>query len=230
MTMTLATVKEIAKSLGNSWTATEDKDKETGRVWGWSLAGPEEQNLRIGTVWNQEGRLTISGTYPSEVDAQGQRQDYGAQAVRYDETRPSITVAQDREPAAIAREITRRLMPEYTRILTEAKRRREQHRAYVAGCLSIIDRLAKVCPDYTKIVKPHSGGENYLNIAGPDHEFYGDIKPHGDGTVSVTVRGITVESAEALLRSLLPKPKGKPGTKAEVDAFGSLMVEVNPIR
>jgi hypothetical protein len=102
----------IAAALGAEWKpkAVEPYDH------GVHLDGPGETCLWLSATWAGLGRLHVSGCFPLGIDNQNitPREN------------PSMAVGINRDPAAIAREIQRRLLPEYTRLVGNALRQKAQ--------------------------------------------------------------------------------------------------------
>lgn len=93
-----ALFNEVAAQLGPEWSC-QIAD------WRGRLLGPNNYALDITIAWSKKTHVHIDGTYP------GWRE--GKNYLPYNAKRPEIYVAIDRGAAAIAKEITRRLLPEY---------------------------------------------------------------------------------------------------------------------
>lgn len=180
----------VAAELGPDWRATVEPGQED---WpGVYLVGPDQAKLYLRGVWNDAGRLQVSGGYP---------QNHGRPQVY------SITVARTRGATVIAREITRRLLPSYLKTLAEViadierDRQAAERRAYNAG------ELAKLIPGATVRDDPRSGSYNTevrWYDSGTTGRGYGELQLsyHGDGVSVLEIRSISVETAERILRAL----------------------------
>jgi hypothetical protein len=106
--------RAVAAELGDAWSLGD----EIG--WGFQMNGPGGQRLHIAS--EKGGRAEIHGVYPSPT------------AYYFDgEQHRSIGVSLSRGPEAIAREIRRRVMPDYVATLAKVKAADERHReAYEA--------------------------------------------------------------------------------------------------
>lgn len=95
----------IAAQLGDGWTARHlgcaDGEPITHSV---VLDGPGVSLAVLGGTWAAKGRIEISASTPH-----GSTEPYSAQWPR-----PRITVAADRDPAAIARDVERRIVADAT--------------------------------------------------------------------------------------------------------------------
>jgi hypothetical protein len=93
---------EVAKRLGAGWTYTPDPESSWKNHM---LRGPSGEELHIGPSQNQDGKLYVSGS----SDAYSTLSRYETEAAPM----PNIGVAYARGAEAIAREIQRRILPDY---------------------------------------------------------------------------------------------------------------------
>lgn len=130
----------VAKALG--WSVK--KEREADRTDYRPSAGIEIVNgleglyLSIGSYGNPEQRIGVSGQYPR--DAKGQHIN-----APYNEEFPRITVSSTKTPEQIAKDITRRLLPEYRRLLAYVTNQATQANNYEAasvGALQIVKGFA----------------------------------------------------------------------------------------
>ncbi|WP_353707278.1 hypothetical protein ABRQ22_14850 [Cellulosimicrobium sp. ES-005] len=181
------TVGHVVTALGEGWSVDADPQWEEYR--GVYVDGPDGARLWLTLAWNNADRLEVQGLYPKpeEPHARGWSK-------RYDEERKdSITVRRDRDPAAIAREITRRLLPGYLEMLGEAVEANAKHDAAVrAGRdlrAAIADRLgkgARIVETRGEVSTPYHGSDS----GKPSATF----KAHDGGGVSeVEIRWLTDE-------------------------------------
>jgi len=85
----------------------EQADHQLGVLVNPAIGG----ELHFGTWWNDNTKLHISATYPKD--------SRGHEHIRYKETRVSINVSAAKTPEQIAKDIVRRILPDYTRQLAE---------------------------------------------------------------------------------------------------------------
>jgi hypothetical protein len=111
--------QEIAQALGPDWklsTRFDAEDSQDRRPWRSRTEGPNHQALFLSTTWGKRGMLYVSGWTPDGIPHDTQ--------VRVG-IMPSINVSLTKTAAQIAKDITRRLLPEYQALLTKII---EQHR------------------------------------------------------------------------------------------------------
>jgi len=179
--------REVAGHLGPDWSAEDPGDDYPGAY----LNGPDQARLYLRGIWNDATRVQVAGGYP---------QNHQRPAAH------SITVALSRGAAAIAREITRRLLPDYLATLKGviAENHRDQQaaerRAHNAG------ELAKLLPG-AKVDHDPSTASYKTSIRWYDRDNgrgYGDLhlSYDGQGVSELEIRSISVETAERVLRAL----------------------------
>jgi len=162
-------------------------------VW---LAHPDGRRLFLRRPWNHHDRVEISGHYPHS--------DYYFQPGEH----LRITVAIARQPAAIAREITRRLLPGYVQVLAKVRAHLARQAADDTHRAQLAERLARLIPG----ASVHDDGHHTTTIrwsaSGQDPIGYGRIELRHDAT-SATFKAdslppATLERLAAALASLAP--------------------------
>jgi len=148
----------------------------------------------------RDGRIQVSGDWP--------RTSSGEACVPYfreGSKRPDITIAADRSPAAVAREIARRFLPAYLPLWTaEATRARTLDDA-AATTRRVSAQLAEAFG--IKRREPNRGAmfESLRIYHDGDRGFWGDIEVSGD-RVTIKLHGLTVETTIALAALLRQQP------------------------
>jgi hypothetical protein len=107
--------REIAAAWGSEWTAREDADEETRRDGGFMYLCHVSDSRRIVltvNTWDAKPKMDVHGTYVTGPDYLGL---HGCKSNQ----RPSISVSLDRPGAALAKDIARRFLPEYTALFTD---------------------------------------------------------------------------------------------------------------
>ena len=149
--------------------------------------------LAIHATWDGPGRLSISGEYPRDAKS---NTCYGRSVIRYNGSLPKITVADTKTAKQIAGDIKRRLLPEYLEIYKKAVERKASADKYEAAQGSVLDRLARIAPSL------HVDRERKVFS---DYRSEGGYVTNGqasDDSVSMDLRSVPVEKAEAILRLL----------------------------
>ena len=111
--------QEIAQALGPDWklsTRFDAEDSQDRKPWRSRIEGRDSQALFLSNTRGPKGMLHVSGWTPDGIPHETQ--------VRVG-TLPSINVSLTKTSAQIAKDITRRLLPEYQALLTKVI---EQHR------------------------------------------------------------------------------------------------------
>lgn len=144
--------EELSKTTGAPWTRTARLEDENWRA---EIAGPGEQKLFLSNIWGGRGRLYISGSFPDGVE------------LPYKAERPSITVAETKEPDKIAADVTRRLLPTYVELLIVVLDKRTKAEAFEAGRKRLAAEVAIVVNGNVKGEMVYSKGWD-LQISGPE--------------------------------------------------------------
>ena len=105
-TVAKAVAAELTILTGQSWQMRRDTDGSDSS-WRQNIEGPDQAAIFVSNTWAGKGRLSLSGNFPHDVH-------FG-----YQETRPSITVSESATPQRIAKEIQRRLLPDYLPLLVK---------------------------------------------------------------------------------------------------------------
>ena len=155
----------------------------------------------------KQDRYEFSVSYPPP-SADGWRY-----TLPYGEHMPSISVRADRSPDAIAREITRRLLPAYDAVWAQYLETKAGHDAYVGETLGTVARIGGalgVGDDGPN--GRHDGDTQHLFRVGNCSEagFYGDVTVRG-GHVTFDLRVSDVGLAERIARLLADAKAGALG-------------------
>jgi hypothetical protein len=111
--------QEIAQALGSDWklsTKFDAEDANDRRPWRSRIEGPNSQALFLSNTWGGKGMLHVAGWTPDGID-------HNTQA-RVGQL-PSINISLAKTSEQMAKDITRRLLPDYQAQLTKLF---EQHR------------------------------------------------------------------------------------------------------
>jgi len=220
----------VAPFLGDGWTARPHPDGEPSM--GGYLDGPDGATLHAygGYQAGRTDRLAITGYYPDDpTDGRARVGGSGCPWLNpgpdaYQARRHSITVRKDRTPEAIAREIHRRLLPDYLADLAGVL---EADRRTVAAAGLQADRLAEL-GDVFKLTRPQADGLSWYTSQGATG--YGDVRLYSDGSQGslelksapfATIRAVLVTLA-AVREAELAEEQAEMIRRAETDELEAM--------
>lgn len=157
----LRIAKLVAEDMPNGWTAIEP-DYDGTEVW---LRGPDRIELHIS---HYQGRFEIAGRTTSDEIRQREQGD---------ERPKAITVSANKLPQQIARDITRRLLPDHVSYVAVLRARVQRHNDYEARVRALRDELLTAL-----------GGAG-RQAQGSDNEIYLCL---ADGYGTMTISGASV--------------------------------------
>lgn len=177
-----AIARELTTNLDDTWTAGMPKNGSTHYR---EITGPKGMSLSVhGPGWgSQRDRLYVSGTLP---ERQGS-------SIAHDQTRPKATYRADREPASIARDVRRRLMPGYREAFEIVYRRAEAHDQYESAAEANAKKLRAIMGD-TSTTRNRDEHGFYLNVTG---KTYAQGRAYAD-SVTFDRLSTTVDKAERI--------------------------------
>lgn len=194
---------------GNAWQAEQDRKHEItrqvagtvttelGAGWKVDTAGAEGANMihadgpdgaRIGFMldWRDADRLEIHGTYPD-----GWTKLYGVQSHK-------ITVKRDRDPRAIAGEITRRLLPAFLPELADVTERLQRDRIATVQRHTVRDAI--IARNNGVRWLDHLERDSQTSLGLHLADGYGDVELSNNGTsASVKLHGLPIDLARQVL-------------------------------
>jgi hypothetical protein len=156
--------EEIALALGTEWkrdTKTDADDTKEGLgEWRAVLNGQGSESLFLSTTWGQKGKLYVSGSIPTSVDRQ---------SVRVPDP-IAINISMDKTAPQIARDITRRLLPEYRVQLAEVLKSHASDVERKEGTLRTKNRVAQILngrvSSHSEVI--YGTGSVDIQVCGPD--------------------------------------------------------------
>jgi len=149
--------ENIAKALGEGWKRSTRFD-ETDSSWRAELEGPDNQVLFLSSTWGGKDRLFISG----ELVRYSQSGD-----LPYGMSRPSITVSIEKSAQQVARDITKRLIPDYLPKLAEVLKRKAERETFESNRKSLADQVAEITGGCVKEEMVYTGNWD-LQVSGPE--------------------------------------------------------------
>jgi hypothetical protein len=195
---TWSVAHELGKIRGEVWSTTEGWDQRSRR-----LRGPGGAALLLREDYRDNRRVSVTGSFPRT----------GRRAVA-----PEITASHERGAAAVAKDISRRLLPGYLAELAEVLKYNEVEQANYDARAALLNQMAGIFGgQYGEHRAPYEPGSstNWRDIMHLRHVpgyhglGYGSVEASGHpDTVNVELTGLPSEVALALLQRLaeLVKP------------------------
>jgi hypothetical protein len=181
---------------------------------GWKAEGCEENRdraeLRHGSgaavtlhrVWSNKRRIEAHGQYPRGSEGQYRGpMDWGA--IRYDAKAPEITFDATRDPKALARDLERRLLPQYLQILMKCREIKKEYDAYHAKQEARLEHFAKLLGSRrirngTRDSSVHF--HHTVPVDGEEDTVWGDVRMEGDTSrIEMSVPNCIAEKVLKLL-------------------------------
>lgn len=203
---------EIAAALGPAWTPRPYTPKDGNeyepdpREHWTDIDGPRGTGLRLHwDGWNQKGRVSISGEYPTVPGLPTGHSGRGHK--RNDEDWPTITAAVDRGPEAIAAEVRRRVLPGYAPLFGIIRGRLEECAAEHQAALELETSLAEAAGARDERFSARPGGHRYAygfsrRPACASIGFYGSDR--NDIHLEARIRPDTAAAILRLIREMEP--------------------------
>jgi hypothetical protein len=197
-----ALTAEIAKELGAPWKVRPlrpDRDEENYPTR-WIVNGEgAELWVRIEEYGAQKGRVKVSGSLHINGQFQTVYENGNRASV------PDISVNPERGVAVIAKEIKRRLLPDYLRVLAfalaQADRHNQQTKARQQAIRELLALTGGEAPDFSR-----DADRDRFHL--PGHRS-GTVTVHYDGSVNLERLSVSREEAEYILRHLYRPQNGK---------------------
>lgn len=189
---------QIAALLGEGWSYTDT----SGDQWA-TIAHADGRALSLSHVggWGKKPlRLAVSGSYPSYQDEQGRSQRVmPPDLYNPKEEYPEITVSLEKTAEAMAKDIQRRFLPEYSRIWERCQELKQSRAEYA-------DAKRRAHAELAAIAGVHFCGQDrgevnlqgWVKIAGNSHRS-ADIRINSADSIEVKAGGLTVDQARAVI-------------------------------
>jgi hypothetical protein len=186
--------KDIAKELGSGWTFKPLDEPYPTQF----IQGPNEAEIavRIETYGSRKGRVEVHGNFhigrnKEFIDVREWNHSTSDRCKL-----PEISVSGTRGAAAIAKEITRRFLPEYLPLLQKAIDKRDTANSYEDKTRANLVVLAAIVNARIPAERDRSTTSFYHN-----DKAYGDIQVSGD-SVTLKLSSLTMQQAEQILTLL----------------------------
>ena len=134
----------LATEMGAGWAPVSDE-------WRWRVTGPDDEGIHL-YANRGRGKIYASGVYPQRI---------GESCLPYNEHVFEVACSLTRTPGAIAKDVARRLMPEYRRQLAIARERAASSDEYAAKKQAIVGRL--VAAGGVRLEWAHDSRVNFPN-------------------------------------------------------------------
>lgn len=185
----------VAMALGNGWQSGNTPGTEVGNYGNGTRAtvkgpGGAELGLYLDEV---KGKLNIVGRMPKREGGRF----YG---LSYAQSQPNINVSADKSPEAIARDITRRLLPLYQSLLAGARQEQAAEMSFDQRTAANANRLAQFLGHERAGTDRHFK-EATFSLPYKRDSLWGEGNVAGD-KVELNLRNLTPDQAEAVLRAL----------------------------
>jgi len=197
--------REIAAAMSNpllgvAWILDEKKNEEYSNG-AWITSGDLELHLRIG--YGTKGRLEISGGFnglSGYLPYHGNRE------------KTEITVAVDKSAVAVARDIERRLLPPYKKMLAAASASKDGDLARRKKIMDILTELTALVPggtllDADEFNGPSSARPWVTSYSNPYYDLH-KMETYGED-VHIELR-VSVDLAAKLLKAINPNTGATP--------------------
>jgi hypothetical protein len=188
--------QEIAENLGNDWFNSEDDENNHKHIY---QVGTNAR-LYVSQRYGVNTHILIGGSLHVGRDGQYVEVYEGTGSGWHRASAGEITVAISRGPATIAKEITRRFLPEYLRVLALANAKVASDTAYETDVRLNLKRLAKAA-DTTVTFDDTNRWDKREAFSLSIGEVYGTVHTSKD-TATLELRSLTIKQAEAILQAL----------------------------
>jgi len=179
----LKTVKKVSSFLEGKWFI----DKEWNGN-GLILNGLDDRSLHFSINWRNKDRLEIGGSY----------RDGLSQHLPYKSEKTEITVARNKLPEQIAKDVSRRLMPAYERVLAKAKASKASQDRYESEKAQALERVKEAVGGDTDVRHDEVFGYE-------PHSFH--AKYYGEGQIQFEITLPLAKALKFLRRLYLTKLK-----------------------
>lgn len=185
----------LAQATGDAWTYVERDDTYThvGRIA--RADGPVV--FVHGPSYQHKGKLSITGDYPRDAEGQYVYVDWDDRQAGA----PSIGVGEGRGAKVVASEIARRFLPAYLDRYAKVAERVAASNAHDEARKALADRLAAAIGTTAR----HDRGGSEVSVSVNNDGGYGDVHVSSGNSVSIDLRSVTPEVAEAVLRVVTGK-------------------------
>lgn len=184
------TLERIATALGDGWTVDAPHDSGARLI----TPGGVRIWANVETYGAHKGKLHLTGGLPDGADYSAG--DYG----RHDDKSPEIRVSMDRDPEAIARDITRRLADRACTYWTAVSERIASRTAAAGAREALARELAAIMGSDARERRNDWEADLPPALAGEPYTYGGMVPNYGADSVTVEIRNATPDQARELAR------------------------------
>lgn len=199
----------IANALGSSWTVkpltqNQIEDGYTP-IYADIVDSKTEATIGFSRVWNKKTHVHVSGSYPYR-DAEGKT----FWNLPYNVENPSINSAIAKGPEKVARDIEKRLLPEYLPLLNDCLAKRKAYGTSESSLHTVSDRLAKDLGASVRYEQYKADISLYHSKAFADDSVNIEVRQYpGHEKPEVRISGLEVSDTECWeIFNLLAKLRG----------------------
>lgn len=176
-TAKLAEMEEIAAALPGDWVVIRPEDESPNRLYSEPMEIQRLDKLRslwVMVLWNSKDRFKISATdWPTYTDREDRLQHIRPGALwNPQENQPECTAARRRGGAAIAKDIERKILPEYERLYERCRTVASEWQISADKFKSKCEEVAQAC-GYEGTINIYSSGSKHFRLDDIPGEQYG---------------------------------------------------------
>jgi len=203
--------KRVATALGSGWAYVPPLEGIGNCSWALlrqNIGNVVELGVHAITYGSQQGRLEICGVYP--------RGPEGEYLDPYASKAPKITVSSDRDPAHIAIDINRRLLPRVVELTDKCRQEAARRAEHLDGCREAQCMMAAALG----MEKPPAPQRHMRATVDPytlpelsESPIYGKFLVNGPNSIAIDFSGLPLSVACAMATAMINALKG--GTDAD---------------
>jgi len=188
----------IAAELGDEWSVVVPRTED--RRWWVDIVRDDGAKITLNSCWN-DGRWVVHGGWPNDP-TKGGNQRAMLRDWLYSASIPEITVTRKKTPAQIAKDITRRFLPEYLPLYAQCLEKRDER---VNRCDQKMDTARKLVDILGKQVSTTPwGSDPSISVPNMLGDSYGEIRIDYDGNTTFHLWGVPADAAIKIAEALRP--------------------------
>jgi hypothetical protein len=190
-----AELEKIAAALGEGWTLKDDPENACTRYH--YMTNGQGRELLAEIPWNNPERFEFRpSSWPNYRNAEQRRVTVDPSSLYPREERPSCTAARSRAPEAIARDVGRKVLPEYERLYQLCEDKAEQYQRGSNREGEAIAQLFKATRETRNPERPEEKPRFVREIEGPT--LY--LEYRSEGSVKLDLSAVEAAAVVEFLR------------------------------